>query len=266
MAQFVILPVPFEKTTTYGKGTKKGPAAILAASQQIETFDEELLQETYKLAGIRVAKPVKVFGLKSLVVGLLNAGKTPVVLGGEHSITPLVVSAFAQKYQNLSVLQLDAHADLRDSYQGSKNSHACAMRRTLEICPVVQAGIRNIAKEEYNFAKSCGQLTKVHFAAKLAPIKKILSQLSRHVYITIDVDVFDPSLVPATGTPEPGGLFWDQVLDILRAVCAKKKVVGFDVVELAPIKGLPASDFTAAKLIYRLMGYLAKQPFFGLPH
>lgn len=255
-AKFVILPVPFEKTTTYGKGTKKGPAAILAASQQIETFDEELLQETYKEAGIHVAKPLAISRLPLVVSKTLADGKTPVVLGGEHSLTPLAVSAFTKKYRNLSVLQLDAHADLRDSYQGSKNNHACAMRRTLELCPVVQAGIRNIAKEEYVFAKSSGQLKKIHFAAQSAPIHTIISQLSPNVYMTFDVDVFDPGLMPGTGTPEPGGLSWYQVLNILRAVCANKKMVGFDVVELAPIKGLSASAFTAAKLIYRLMGYL----------
>jgi agmatinase len=255
-AKFVILPVPYEKTTTYGKGTKHGPAAILAASRQIETFDEELLQETYKKGSCSVAG---FLGLKSLPAALkktVKANKIPIIIGGEHSITPVVVSALGEKYKDLSVLQLDAHADLRNSYQGSNKSHACAMRRTLEICPVVQAGIRNISQEEYSYAKNRGQLRKIHFAAKPISVNKILSQLSPHVYITIDVDVFDPSLVPGTGTPEPGGLFWYQVLDILREVCKKKKVAGLDVVELAPIKGLPASDFTAAKLIYRLMGYL----------
>lgn len=256
-AKFVILPAPHEKTTTYGKGTRRGPSAILSASQQIETFDEELLQETYKKAGVNVQKPLAVSRLPLAVSKVMSDGKIPVILGGEHSITPVVVGAVVKKYKNLSILQLDAHADLRDSYQGSKDSHACAMRRTLAHCPVVQSGIRNIAEEEYNYAKNIGQINKIHFAANPIQINKIIGQLSAAVYITIDVDVFDPSLLPGTGTPEPGGYFWYQVLDILRAVCAKKKIVGFDVVELAPIKGLPASDFTAAKLIYRLMGYLS---------
>jgi len=257
-AKFVILPVPHEKTTTYGKGTKHGPSAILAASQQIETFDEELLQETYKKAGHYVTRSLSLNSLPTAVGKTIDAGKIPVILGGEHSITPVVVGAVVKKFKNLSVLQLDAHADLRDSYQGFKDSHACAMRRTLAYCPVVQTGIRNIAEEEYVYAKKSGQIKKIHFAANPSLVNKIISQLSAEVYITIDVDVFDPSLVPGTGTPEPGGLFWYQALDILRSVCAKKKIVGFDVVELAPIKGLPASDFTAAKLVYRLMGYLAR--------
>lgn len=256
-AKFVVVPVPYEATTTYGKGTRKGPAAILAASKYVEDFDEELGFETCDRAPIHTLKPVSVTGCRLQVAGLLRDKKIPVVLGGEHSITPYVVKACAKEYKNLSVLQFDAHADLRDSYKGSKNNHACVMRRVLEICPAVQVGLRNISKEGWEFAKKTGQLKKIHWAEKLELVEKIESQLSKNVYITIDVDVFDPSVVPAVGTPEPGGMYWYEVLDILKAVCATKNVVGFDVMELSPRKADIASDFAAAKLVYKVIGYIS---------
>lgn len=242
-ARFVVLPVPYESTTSYGKGTRNGPAAILKASAQVENFIPELGCEPYRKAGIHTLKSVAVARLESRVESLLKDNKIPVILGGEHSLTPIAVKAFARKYKDLSVLQLDAHADLRNSYKGRKDSHACVMRRVLEICPAVQVGVRSLSQEEYNFAQKTGQLKK--------------TRLSKNVYITIDVDVFDPSVIPATGTPEPGGMLWQEMLTILRTVCAARNVVGFDVVELAPIKGQPASDFTVAKLVYQLIGYIA---------
>ncbi len=253
-SKFVVVPCPHEATTSYGRGTKKGPAAILAASQAVELFDEELGFEPYFKGRVYTEKPVNVQSLPSKVQSLLADEKVPVILGGEHSLTPLAVKACAEKYKRLSVLQLDAHADLRDSYKGRGDSHACAMRRILEICPVVQAGLRSLSAAEWDWAKKTGQLEKMHFAPRLSETEKIVDQLHKDVYITIDVDVFDPSVVPVTGTPEPGGLFWYEVLDILKAVCAKKNVVGFDVVELSPRRGDLASDFTIAKLIYKLMG------------
>lgn len=258
-AKFVVVPVPYEKTTTYGKGTKHGPAVILKASQKLETFDEDLRYEPYLKTGIHTAKPVSIKGLRSLVSGLLNDNKIPVVLGGEHSISPYAVKACAEKYKDLSVLQFDAHADLRDEYNGSKENHACPMRRILEICPAVQVGVRNISKEEYSFAEKTDQLKKIHWAKKIELVEKIENQLSKNVYITIDVDVFDPSLIPATGTPEPGGMFWYEVIDILSRVCRDKNIVGFDVVELAPIKGMHAPDFSIAKLVYKMMGYISSK-------
>ncbi|MFH1347252.1 MAG: agmatinase [Candidatus Margulisiibacteriota bacterium] len=258
-SKFVVVPVPYEATTTYGKGTKNGPAAILAASQHVEEFDEELQVETYAKAPIHTLKPVSVTGCRLQVAGLLKDKKIPVVLGGEHSITPYVVKACAEKYKNLSVLQLDAHADLRDSYKGSKNNHACVMRRVLEICPAVHVGIRSVSAEGFRFAKKTGQIKKIHWAEKLELAEKIENQLSKNVYITIDVDVFDPSVVPATGTPEPGGMYWYEVLDILKAVCATKNIVGFDVMELSPRKGDLVSDFAAAKLVYKTMGYITSK-------
>jgi agmatinase len=253
---FVIVPVPYEATTTYGKGTKNGPAAILKASQQVEEFDEELGYETYAKAKIHTLKPVSVPSLQSRVTSLLNDKKTPVILGGEHSITPVAVKAFAKEYKKLSVLQLDAHADLRNSYVGSKNNHACVMRRVLEICPAVQVGIRNISKEGHTFAKKTGQLKKIHWAEHLEATEQITTQLSENVYISFDLDAFDPAIM-STGTPEPGGLLWYEAMDILKAVCREKNVVGFDVTELLPRKGDISSDFTAAKLVYKIMGYIS---------
>lgn len=258
-AKFVVIPVPYEKTTTYGKGTKHGPAAILTASQKLETFDEDLKYEPYSKAGIHTTKPIHISDITSHISKILNDKKIPVVLGGEHSISPYAVKACAEKYKDLSVLQFDAHADLRDSYQGSKENHACPMRRILEICPAVQVGVRSISKEAYAFAEESGQLKKIHWAEKIELVEKIEDQLSKNVYITIDVDVFDPSLIPATGTPEPGGMFWYEVIDILSRVCRDKNIVGFDVVELAPIKGMHAPDFSVAKLVYKIMGYISSK-------
>ncbi|MDD5594043.1 MAG: agmatinase [Candidatus Margulisbacteria bacterium] len=257
-SKFAIIACPHEATTSYGQGTKAGPAAILKALPYVENFDEELGREMVAKGSLEILKSVTVTSLGSRVARLLKEEKIPVILGGEHSITPIAVKAFAGRYKNLSVLQLDAHADLRDSYKGKKNSHACALRRVLEICPAVQVGIRSLSIEEWEWAKKTGQIDKIHFAEKLELVDKIEHQLRKDVYITIDVDVFDPAVIPATGTPEPGGLFWYEVLDILKGVCATKNVVGFDVVELSPRRGDIASDFTAAKLVYKLIGFLSK--------
>ncbi|PIS31313.1 agmatinase [Candidatus Saganbacteria bacterium CG08_land_8_20_14_0_20_45_16] len=254
-AKFVVVPVPYEATTTYGQGTRRGPAAILTASLQVENFDEELKAEPY-VFGIHTQGNCQIKGLASRVKRHLAAGKTPIILGGEHSITPFVVKAAAQQDQALSVLQLDAHADLRDKYQGKKNNHACVMRRVLEICPAVQVGVRSLSKEEWGFAKKSGQDKKMHWAQDKLDIKKIKNQLSKNVYITIDVDVFDPSLIPAVGTPEPGGLSWYQVLNLLREICQTKNVVGFDVVELSPRLNELVSPFAVAKLVYKVISYL----------
>lgn len=252
--KFVVVPVPYEATTTYGKGTKRGPAAILAASQHVENFDHELGFDPAGEFGIATLKPVSVQGARSKVQGLMKDKKIPVILGGEHSITPVIVKELAKKYDDLSVLQLDAHADLRDSYKGKKNSHACVMRRVLEICPAVQAGIRSISEEEYLWAKENGQLKKISFDHRRPKI----AELSDNVYITIDVDVFDPSVVPATGTPEPGGWSWEETLDVLKLVCKTKNIVGFDVVELSPRKKDLVSPFTVAKLVYKLIAFCSR--------
>jgi agmatinase len=258
-SKFVIVPVPFEETVSYGKGTAKGPDAILEASLHLEDYDIELDSEPYR-AGIHVGKAIReTKAIKPQISKILSDKKIPVMLGGEHSITPFAVKAAAEKFKDLSVLQFDAHADLRDSYHGSKQSHACAMRRVLEICPAVQVGIRSMDISEIKFAKSSGQIAKIHFAEKLELEEIVTSQLSKNVFISFDVDALDPSIMPSTGTPEPGGMDYYQVLGIFEAVAREKNIVGFDFVELAPIKGLSHPDFTVAKLIYKLMGYIASK-------
>ncbi len=265
----VIFPVPLERTTTYEHGTRNGPAAIIAASRNMELYDEELECEPYKQIGIHTLPPIDTMDgtldeviteLFTAELALLDDGKFPVVLGGEHSLTPPLVSAVAKKYKDLSVLQIDAHADLRDEYQANPSSHACAMRRVVEVCPAVQVGIRSLSEEE---AKAIPHLrTKIYWAKDIvhAPLKpwiaKVLADLSPRVYLTIDLDGFDPSIVPATGTPEPGGLDWHQVTALIRAVADHKKIVGMDVVELLPQPGDHASDFLAAKLVYKCLGYI----------
>ena len=262
-AKFVVLPVPYEATTSYGKGTKNGPKAIIKASEQVEGYIEELDFEPYTKAGIYTHRPLKRTEIFPIVKKVLNNHKVPILLGGEHSLSIEAVRAAKDCYPDLSVLQLDAHADLRDSYLGRKDSHACTMRRILEVCPAVQVGIRSVDIEEAEWAKGSGQWEKIVFASQLTTnnlqLTTIKSNLTNQVYITIDVDVFDPSIMPSTGTPEPGGLSWLQVIEILRIVTQAKKVVGFDVVEFSPIKGFHAPDFTIAKLVYRLMGYLVKK-------
>ncbi len=278
-ASFTVLPVPYEATTTYKKGTARGPAAIIEASAQVELYDEELGSEVYRL-GIRTLRPFApgaggsprgrqkvarpelfLSALEKKIREVLASFPETrlVMLGGEHSITPAAVRVFAQRRKDLTVLHLDAHADLRDEYEGSKYNHACAMRRTAESCPLVQVGIRNISAEEIPFAKS-GEVSTFYaheWRNRPSLPGRVLSRLGRDVYVTIDVDVFDPACVPGTGTPEPGGLSWHEVLDVLRPVFVERNVVAFDVVELSPIEGAPASEFTAAKLVYRLMGYMA---------
>ncbi|MBI5399470.1 agmatinase [Candidatus Saganbacteria bacterium] len=256
-AKFIVVPVPHEATTTYGQGTKRGPEAILHASQHLEEFDQELNFETYKKMPVHTTAPCSLNQLSAVIDKILNANKIAAVLGGEHSITPPVVRAYGKKYSQLSVLQLDAHADLRDTFKGSLNNHACVMRRVLEVCPAVQVGVRSLSAEEWDYAQKSGQDRRIHWADRLSVTTQIVEALSSDVYITIDVDVLDPAVVPAVGTPEPGGLFWPQVLTILRNVCAAKNVVGFDVVELSPRRDDIASDFTVAKMVYKLMGYIA---------
>lgn len=268
-ARVVVLPVPLERTTTYARGTRKGPCAIIEASRNMETFDEELQVETCQRVGIATLDEMDTDGgslesvlahIRTIVMGLLEDAKFPVLLGGEHSLTPPAVSAAARKFRDLSVLQIDAHADLRESYQGNPNSHACALRRVVEICPAVQVGIRSLSKEE---ADDLARLnTKIFWAKDIVArpasewAGEVVNALSPHVYLTVDVDAFDPSLMPATGTPEPGGLSWEQVTALVRRVAQERKIVAMDVVELLPTPGMHAADFLVAKLIYRIIGYL----------
>jgi agmatinase len=265
----VIFPIPLERTTNSHPGTRNAPAAILAASHNIELYDDELQLEPYKEIGIHTMHPIDTMdGTLDEVIteiftaqcGLLDDGKFPVALGGEHTLTPALVSALSKKYKDLSVLHIGAHAGLRFEYQGNPASHACAMRRVTEVCPAVQVGIRSVSCEE---AQAIPNLpTKIYWAKDITqlPLKtwiaKVLADLSSKVYVTINVDGFDPSLVPCTGMPEPGGLDWHQVTSLLRAIAGHKKIVGMDVVELLPQPGNHASDALAAKLIYKCLGYV----------
>lgn len=265
-AVFVVVPVPYDLTSTYQSGSRRGPDAILGASVNMELYDEELGRETY-LAGIHTLAPLAIdargpaemiASVYEQIAYVLSRDKIPVILGGEHSISFGAVRALREKYQGLSVLQFDAHADLRDSYQGSPYSHASVARRIAEICPLVQVGIRSFSAEEASFMAGSNVLT---FSADFIHSEtdwqeKICKNLSGDLYVTIDLDVFDPAFMPATGTPEPDGLHWRDILGLLKKLSSRCNVRGFDVVELAPIPGMVAPDFLAAKLIYRLMGYL----------
>lgn len=263
-ANIIILPVPLELSTSYIKGTAKGPEAILNASAFMELYDEELDIEPYK-SGIYTARKLSsgkninewLKSISSNVTRVLNEKKIPVILGGEHTVSVGAVLACQRYGIDVCVLQMDAHADLRDSYEGNRLSHACVGRRLSEICPLTQVGIRSMSKEESEFRKD--SRVKTFFASEKLTntlLDKIISSLTKNVYITIDLDIFDPAFVPAVGTPEPGGLNWYDVLKILRLVISRKNIIGFDVVELCPIKGNISSDFLAAKLVYKSIGYI----------
>jgi agmatinase len=267
-ALFVVVPVPYDLTSTYQPGSRRGPVAIIEASSNMELYDEELQKETFT-AGIHTTSPVAVDArgpkhvvgaVRKKISRIAAMDKIPVMLGGEHSISFGAVDALKEKYPELMVLQLDAHADLRASYQGSPFSHASVARRISEICPLVQVGIRSMSKEEAEFLPESS--VKSYSADFLLDNKDwcetICKDLKGDVFISIDLDVFDPSIMPATGTPEPGGLSWNNVLSLLKTVSRSCTVRGFDVVELAPIPGIVAPDFMAAKLIYRLMGYITE--------
>jgi agmatinase len=263
-ARFVVLPIPYELTTTYGKGTVNGPSAILKASQQVELYDEEIDMEPYK-SGVYTApridcdaSPEEVLEkIYRTTVKVLSQGKIPIALGGEHTLTVGAVKAFSEAYDNLTVLQLDAHADLRDEYLGSKLNHACTARRLLEYVQVVQAGIRSMCGHQDN--PTGRNEPKTFFAQEMKKkrmVDEVLSNLSENVYLTIDLDVFDTGIMPSVGTPEPGGLDWYEVLELIHPVTQHKTIVGFDAVELCPQPGNIAPDFLAAKLVYKVIGYM----------
>jgi agmatinase len=273
LAQVVLLPIPYEQTTTYGTGTKEGPQAIIAASRHMELYDEELDYEVYKI-GLHTLReldpiasgPQAMLDRITEVTGqLLDHGKFVVGLGGEHTISFGIVRAFAERFPGLSVLQFDAHADLRDTYQGTPYNHASVLRRISEIVPAVQVGIRSMSREEVVWVKERG--ARLFFASEVVGSPSIATAISAaltdQVYITICLDGLDPSIMPAVGTPEPGGLGWYDILRIVRHVAETRHIVGFDVVELFPIPGLIAPDFLAAKLVYKVLGYRFK---LGKPH
>ncbi len=264
-ARVVILPIPLDRTTSYVPGTRNGPHEILVASSHMELWDEETETDVHSI-GIYTMPEMElpyssmndvVREVRRVTAELVTRGKFPVILGGEHSITGPAVAAVAAKFPGLSVLQLDAHADLRDTYMGTPHNHACAMRRVLEYARCTQVGIRSLSPEEAAAAPTLP--TEIFYDYNMRQhedwIGRIVDSLGEQVYITIDVDGFDPAIMPATGTPEPGGLSWYEALALLRRVIEARTVVGCDLVELSPIPGNVAPNFLCAKLVYKILSY-----------
>ena len=261
-AKIVLVPVPYDGTSTWVKGADKGPQAILDASPNLEFYDIETDSEVYR-RGIYTDRPVDVdsspedmvAAVRQRIAGHLDHDALAVTLGGEHSVSIGAVEAYAARFSGMSVLQLDAHSDLRDQYEGSRFNHACVMARIKERCPIVQVGIRSMDISE----KPAMDRDRVFFAKDIQGqtgwIDRVVDELTEQVYVTIDLDVFDPSIMPSTGTPEPGGLLWYEVLALLQTLCHRRRVVGFDVVELCPRRDNWAPDFLAAKLIYQFLSY-----------
>ncbi len=264
-ARVVILPIPLDRTTSYVAGTRNGPHEILVASSHMELWDEETGTDVHSVGIYTLPEMEFPFATMDEVVAeirrvageVVNRGKFPFILGGEHSITPAVVGAVAARYPGLSVLQIDAHADLRESFMGTPHNHACAMRRVLDHAPTTQVGIRSLSPEEAAAAPTLKTRIFYDFNMRANPdwIDRVVDSLGEPVYITIDVDGLDPAIMPATGTPEPGGLSWYEALALLRKVIAKRTVVGCDIVELSPIPGNIAPNFLCAKLIYKILSY-----------
>lgn len=273
---FSVFSAPYDVTSSYIKGAARGPEALLEASSHMELYDEELGLEPCS-QGIETLDDLELEGLspedmvevvRKTSVEIIKKGTIPVMIGGDHSVTTGLVRALKEKYDDLSVLHFDAHADMRDTYEGTPYNHACTGRRIAEICKVVQVGIRSLSIEEAEFLKTAGNV-KTYYAKDIKgkdsiyDYKKIAHEieefLTDNIFITIDLDVFDPSIMPATGTPEPGGLEWYDVINTIREVIKGKTVVGFDCVELCPIDGMVAPDFMAAKLVYKVMGYVGKE-------
>ncbi len=261
-SKVAIIPVPYDETSTWGKGADKGPAAIIEASANLEHYDIETDSEPYRM-GIFTDEPVReksspgkmVEAVEKRVARHAADGKFPVVVGGEHSVSIGAMKAQAKRYKNLSILQLDAHSDLRAEYLGSKYNHACVMSRAKELCPIVQVGIRSMDISEKTLLDKSRMLFAEDIRGRAGWDEAVIKMLTDNVYVTIDLDVFDPSIMPSTGTPEPGGLGWYEVLGLLRQVFHNRNVTGFDVVELCPKKEDKAPDFLAAKLIYKLVSY-----------
>jgi agmatinase len=264
-ARVVILPAPLDRTTSYVPGTRNGPHEILTASTHMELWDEETEVDVHSIGIFTLPEMEFPFAtmdevmqeIRRVANELVVRDKFPVVLGGEHSVTGPVVAAMASRYPGLSVLQLDAHADLRESYMGTPHNHACVMRRVLEYARATQVGIRSLSPEEAAAVPTLP--TEIFYDFNMRQhedwIERVVDSLSETVYITIDVDGFDPAIMPATGTPEPGGLTWYEGLTLLRRVIETRRVVGCDIVELSPIPGNVAPNFLCAKLIYKILSY-----------
>ena len=263
-AKTVILPVPYDGTSEWRSGSRHGPQAIIDASQYLELYDLELDREIYKVGISTMPEVEPLLGspqdminrVYQVMKDLIQKGKFVVLLGGEHSLSLGAVQAFKETFPELSVLQLDAHADLRDEYLGTKYSQACVMRRIFELCPISQVGVRSLSWEEKQFLtqKKLKPFYMSDLASNQTSVNEIVDSLSEDVYITIDVDVLDPSIMPAVGTPEPDGISWRQALDIIESVALHKHVVGFDLMEFCPIEGPSSCAFLLAKLAYKLIG------------
>jgi N1-aminopropylagmatine ureohydrolase len=268
-AKTVILPVPYDSTSEWRSGSRHGPQAIIDASQYLELYDLELDREIYKI-GISTLPQIEpvlsspqdmINRVYQVIKGLIQKEKFVVLLGGEHTLSLGAVRAFQEAFPRLSVLQLDAHADLRDEYLGTKYSQACVMRRIFELCPISQVGVRSLSREEKQFLTK-NKLKPFYMsdlASKTASIDQIVDSISEDVYVTIDVDVLDPSIMSAVGTPEPDGMSWRQVLDIVESVALHKHVVGFDLMEFCPGEGPGSCAFLLAKLAYKLIGCTVPQ-------
>jgi len=264
----VVVPFGLEKTVSYGGGTRNGPKEIITASHQVELYDEELNCEPYKKIGIKTLKPFKIDknikkALKKISdvnEKILHKKLFPLTLGGEHSITPACIAPFAKKYKKLCLLHFDAHADLRESYNGERFSHASAIKRCMDFknVSVISFGIRNISKSEINYLKKNSSRINIFWAKdkpkwNLNKFKKLIK--NKNVYLTFDVDGLDSSIMPATGTPEPGGLLWDETLNIIKTAAKNSNIVGADINELSPIKGFNCYNFLVAKLAYKIISY-----------
>ena len=261
-ASIVVIPVPYDGTSTYGKGADKGPEAIFQAAENMELYDIETNKEVYK-NGIFIAPELTgysspeamVADVEQTVTKYINTGKFVTIIGGEHSVSIGSIRAFARQYTDLTVLQLDAHSDLRPEYEGSKCNHACAMHEASFTTNLVQVGIRSMDTVEIEFLKSENLFTSYDIRTNKYWKEDVINAIGDNVYITIDLDVLDPSIMPSTGTPEPGGLLWNETLDFLKMVFSNSNVIGCDIVELAPKEGIHAPDFMAAKLFYKLLSY-----------
>ncbi len=261
-ARVVILPVPYDSTASGWVGAREGPAAIIEASENMELYDIGIGREPYRvgihtlpeLAAHAGGPEAMVARIEEVVAEFLDDGKFVVTLGGEHTVAVGAIRAHAKRTPGLSVLAFDAHADLRDSYMDTPYSHACTLRRALESAPVVQVGLRSAEREEHEFIRDRGLAFYSPREYGDAGPQSIAARLADDVYITVDLDAFDPSQVAAVGAPEPGGLLWDEVTELLEVVARQRRIVGFDVTELAPSLGPKASAQLAAKLTYRLIG------------
>lgn len=261
----VVLPIPVDRTTSYVSGTRNGPHEILQASSHMELWDEELKVDVHGVGIYTLAEMELPFGemeplieeIERVAYEIIGRGKFLVTLGGEHSITPPLVSAAARKYPALSVLQIDAHADMRDAYMGTPHNHACAMRRSLEYARITQVGIRSLSTEEAEVLPRLNTTIFYDVEMRRNPrwIDAVVETLADDVYVSIDVDAMDPAIMPATGTPEPGGLSWSEITALLRATAEHRRIVAADVVELSPIPGMIAPNFLTAKLVYKLLTY-----------